>query len=144
MSTASLKRSQAVERSRAHAEEPIEPEIVDNELAESMPPPPSVNGDIKSRVAISLADDNLGLAVERHLNEYFAAHGDDLPPDGLYGRILREIERPLLTVSLLANGGNQLKTAKMLGLNRNTLRKKIRDLNIRVVRGVKRDFSDHE
>ena len=70
-------------------------------------------------------------------------YADDVQlPGMLYGRILREIERPLLTISLSATGGNQLQTAKMLGLNRNTLRKKIRDLNIRVMRGIKLDFSN--
>ena len=127
-----------------HAEEVIEPDAVDNELAESAPLPPGAEANGALRAAIPPADDNLGLAVERHLSEYFAAHDGGLPADGLYGRILREIERPLLTVSLMATGGNQLKAAKMLGLNRNTLRKKIRDLNIRVVRGVKQDFSEHD
>ena len=126
------------------AEKVIEIDVVDNELAGKALPPPGKDSETKSRARIQPADDNLGLAVERHLKEYFAAHVDDLPPDGLYGRILREIERPLLTVSLMATGGNQLKTAKVLGLNRNTLRKKIRDLNIRVVRGVKQVFSEHD
>ena len=127
-----------------HAEEIIEPDAVENELAESAPLPPGSDMNAMPRVGKTPVDDNLSLAVERHLSEYFAAHDNSLPPDGLYGRILREIERPLLTVSLMATGGNQLKAAKMLGLNRNTLRKKIRDLNIRVVRGVKQDFGDHD
>ena len=70
------------------------------------------------------------------MNDYFAAHEGALPSSGLYARVLKEIERPLLTVSLVATGGNQLKAAKLLGLNRNTLRKKIRDLDIEVVRGI--------
>ncbi len=90
------------------------------------------------------ADDNLGLAVERQLKEYFAAHKGALPPEGLYDRVVREVERPLLTVSLVATGGNQLKAAKMLGINRNTLRKKIRDLDIRVIRGVRQDIDGIE
>jgi two-component system nitrogen regulation response regulator GlnG len=60
-----------------------------------------------------------------------------LPPPGLYDRIIKEIERPLLTLSLGATRGNQIKASKLLGLNRNTLRKKLRELDIRVVRGVK-------
>jgi two-component system nitrogen regulation response regulator GlnG len=80
--------------------------------------------------------ENLSGAVERHLRSYFAAHGDNLPPAGLYDRILREIERPLITLSLDATKGNQLKAAAMLGLNRNTLRKKIRDLEIPVFRSA--------
>ncbi|WP_193170618.1 nitrogen regulation protein NR(I) [Nisaea nitritireducens] len=81
--------------------------------------------------------ENLSDAVERHLRAYFAAHGDNLPPAGLHDRILREIERPLIMLSLDATKGNQLKAASMLGLNRNTLRKKIRDLGIPVVRGAR-------
>ena len=51
--------------------------------------------------------------------------------------MLREVERPLIALSLAATRGNQLKAARLLGLNRNTLRKKIRELGIDVVRGVK-------
>ena len=60
--------------------------------------------------------------------------GDTLPPPGLYHRILREIEHPLLTVTLAATRGNQIRAADLLGVNRNTLRKKIRDLEIQVYR----------
>ncbi len=83
------------------------------------------------------ANESLSAAVERHLKDYFAAHNDELPAAGLYHRILREIERPLIELSLAATNGNQVQAAKMLGLNRNTLRKKIRDLDIRVLRGIK-------
>lgn len=47
------------------------------------------------------------------------------------------MERPLLTVCLGATRGNQIKASELLGLNRNTLRKKLRELDIQVVRGVK-------
>ena len=73
---------------------------------------------------------SIGEAIEQHLDRYFAAHGQRLPPDGLYQRILREIERPLIEKCLASLGGNQLKAAKLLGLNRNTLRKKITELGI--------------
>ena len=82
-------------------------------------------------------DDSLGSAVERHLKEFFAAHKDGLPAGGLYDRILREVERPLITLSLGATRGNQIRAAQLLGLNRNTLRKKIRELDIPVSRGLK-------
>ncbi len=81
-------------------------------------------------------DESLGAAVERHLRTYFAAHQDSLPSSGLYNRVLREIERPLIELSLAATRGNQIRAAKLLGLNRNTLRKKIRELDIQVVRGL--------
>ena len=81
--------------------------------------------------------DSLGATVGRHVRAYFAAHGGALPPAGVYKRILREIERPLLTLSLSATGGNQLRAARMLGINRNTLRKKLQELDIEVSRDVK-------
>jgi two-component system nitrogen regulation response regulator GlnG len=79
----------------------------------------------------------LSAAVERHLAKLFKEHGDGLPPPGLYDRILQEIERPLLSISLGATRGNQIRAAELLGLNRNTLRKKIRDLGLEVIRGLK-------
>ena len=81
--------------------------------------------------------ETLSASVERHLNRYFAAHDGDLPPPGLYARILREVERPLIARALTATRGNQIKAAELLGVNRNTLRKKIRELDIAVVRGLK-------
>ncbi|MDS9466041.1 response regulator [Paracoccus sp. MBLB3053] len=76
----------------------------------------------------------LSQSVEMHLQRYFDLHGDQLPPPGLYDRILREIEKPLLEIALDATGGNQLRCADLLGINRNTLRKKLTDLNIEVTR----------
>ncbi|MCZ6605766.1 MAG: nitrogen regulation protein NR(I), partial [Alphaproteobacteria bacterium] len=84
-----------------------------------------------------LGPESLGDAVERHLRDYFDAHDDDLPTSGLYERILKEVERPLITLCLTATRGNQIKAAEVLGLNRNTLRKKIRNLDIEVVRSGK-------
>ena len=72
-------------------------------------------------------DGGFAEAVEQHLARQFAAHGRGLPPDGLYDRLLAEVERPLLQISLAAVRGNQLKAAKLLGINRNTLRKKLSD-----------------
>jgi two-component system nitrogen regulation response regulator GlnG len=82
---------------------------------------------------------SLSSAVERHLAKYFSGHGDRLPPPGLYDRVLQEIERPLLSICLAATRGNQIRAAHLLGLNRNTLRKKIRDLGLEVIRGLKPD-----
>ncbi len=82
-------------------------------------------------------NESLGEAVERHLRGYLEAHGDSLPAAGLYDRVLREVERPLIELCLSATSGNQLRAASLLGLNRNTLRKKIRELDIEILRGVK-------
>jgi two-component system nitrogen regulation response regulator GlnG len=80
---------------------------------------------------------SLSTAVERHLHAQFAEFGDGLPPPGLYDRILHDVERPLIAISLAACRGNQIRAAQLLGLNRNTLRKKIRDLRIELTRGLK-------
>jgi two-component system, NtrC family, nitrogen regulation response regulator GlnG len=81
--------------------------------------------------------EGLAGAVEHHIRSYFAAHKGGLPAAGLYDRVLREVERPLIVLTLGATRGNQIKAAHLLGLNRNTLRKKIRELDIPVVRGLK-------
>jgi len=73
---------------------------------------------------------SLGASVEKHLNQYFDSHKNDLPAAGLYDRIIHEVERPLITKTLKLVKGNQLKAAKLLGINRNTLRKKIMYLDI--------------
>ncbi len=74
--------------------------------------------------------------VERYLARYFAQFAGGLPPAGLYDHVLQQVERPLLVAALTATGGNQLRAAALLGLNRNTLRKKIRELGVEVVRSV--------
>jgi len=78
--------------------------------------------------------EKLSASVAKHLRRYFDLHGGVLPPPGLYQRILREVELPLIEIALDATGGNQAKCADLLGINRNTLRKKITDLDIRVTR----------
>lgn len=72
----------------------------------------------------------LSVTVEGHIRAYFAAHEHGLPASGVYDRVLREIERPLLRVVMEACEGNQLRAAELLGLNRNTLRKKLRELGL--------------
>lgn len=100
--------------------------LIDQELSQ----PASINDDPEGEND----DANLSGAVERFLNGYFSNFGDALPPPGLYHRILREVEYPLLSSALAATRGNQIKAAELLGVNRNTLRKKIRDLDIQVIR----------
>lgn len=80
------------------------------------------------------ATEKLSASVARHLRRYFDLHSTMLPPPGLHARILREVETPLIEIALEATGGNQAKCADLLGINRNTLRKKITDLDIQVTR----------
>ena len=110
-----------------YSQEMIGIEVIEAELAETSaaPAPEQEKGE------------SLTGSVERHLRDYFSAHREGLPPPGLYDRILREVERPLLSLSLGATRGNQIKAAQLLGLNRNTLRKKLRELDIQVIRGLK-------
>ena len=108
-----------------YPQEVISAALIDAELSQpaSMP----VTEDIPD-------DEQLSGAVERHLTAYFAEFGNALPPPGLYHRILREVEYPLISAALAATRGNQIKAAELLGVNRNTLRKKIRDLDVQVIR----------
>jgi two-component system nitrogen regulation response regulator GlnG len=99
--------------------------VIDGELAS----PPVVSGS-SGRQGV----DSLGGAVEMYLSSHFSGFPNGVPPPGLYHRVLREIEVPLLTAALAATRGNQIRAADLLGLNRNTLRKKIRDLDIQVYR----------
>ncbi len=111
-----------------YTEEVISAEAVATELADTAP----LDGPAPDTPA-----ETLSAAVERQLVQYFEEFGEALPPPGLYDRILKEVEKPLINMSLSATRGNQIRAAEMLGLNRNTLRKKIRDLDIRVIRGLK-------
>jgi two-component system nitrogen regulation response regulator GlnG len=78
----------------------------------------------------SLTQRGLGGLVEQFMDQYFAAHEGVLPAGGLYNRVLNEVERPLLKCTLQLVHGNQKKAAQILGINRNTLRKKLTELNI--------------
>jgi two-component system nitrogen regulation response regulator GlnG len=82
------------------------------------------------------ASEGLSEFAESFLADYFAGFGRELPPPGLYNRILAQIEVPLINSALVATSGNQIKAAELLGINRNTLRKKIRYHDISVERGV--------
>ena len=110
-----------------YSQDAIDASVIRGELADAP----------AEQAATAREADSLGGAVEHHLRTYFFAHKDALPAAGLYDRILREVERPLIELCLVATRGNQIRAAKLLGLNRNTLRKKIRDLDIQVVRGLK-------
>ncbi|HRJ68862.1 MAG TPA: nitrogen regulation protein NR(I) [Beijerinckiaceae bacterium] len=130
-----------------YPDEVITAEMVENELGEARrltpsagpsahPQPPAA----QARGAAAFqggSTDTIESFLERHLVDYFASFGSDLPPPGLYDRVLREVERPLVAAALGATGGNQVKAADLLGVNRNTLRKKIKDLGIRLVSTIR-------
>ncbi len=120
-----------------YPQETISEQLVDAELsaessaffsAYAQRPPSEERGKDPERA------ETLALAIERHLNELFRTYGESLPPPGIYHRILRELEYPLISAVLAATRGNQIKAAELLGLNRNTLRKKVKDLDIRLMR----------
>ena len=80
---------------------------------------------------------NIRAATEYFMNRYFDEYAEGLPPDGVYQRFLQEFEYPLISNTLAACNGNQIKAAKVLGLNRNTLRKKIQMHGIKIIRTAK-------
>jgi two-component system nitrogen regulation response regulator GlnG len=85
-----------------------------------------------SSTAIKIINTSVGLSgiVEDFLKTYFASHQGLLPTRGLYQLVLTEVEKPLILATLKAVSGNQKKAAEILGINRNTLRKKINDLGL--------------
>ncbi len=80
-------------------------------------------------------DVSLGEFVENYLAQYVTGFGDELPPAGMYERIIREVELPLISSALAATRGNQLRAAELLGINRNTLRSRIKALNLHPAEG---------
>ena len=111
-----------------HPAEVIGADAIEAELAEAAPEP--------EPAAAGGGPEPLARAVERHIRAFLAAHDGGSGPSDIYDRVIAEVERPLIRLTLAATRGNQIKAAAMLGLNRNTLRKKIRDLEIPVVRGL--------
>lgn len=67
--------------------------------------------------------------IEQNLQQYFADL-DGETPCGVYDMVLQQVELPLLRCVMATCGNNQTKAAQMLGLNRNTLRKKLAQHNI--------------
>ena len=104
-----------------HADNSIDAAAVEREFPASQT---EVNEDAES----------LSESVDAHIRRYFDALKGGMPAPGLYGRILREVEHPLILATLEVTRGNQVRAADILGLNRNTLRKKIKDLNIKAGR----------
>ena len=111
-----------------YPQETINSDVIHAELAD-----PGGDADL---VPQGGAPESLASAVERHIKQFLAASRDGMPMRDIYDQVIAEVERPLIQMTLAATRGNQIKAAAMLGLNRNTLRKKIRDLDIPVVRGI--------
>jgi two-component system nitrogen regulation response regulator GlnG len=109
-------------------QETISADIIKAELSEPGPVM-QMDGDLGEPAG-------LAASVERHLRHMLAGVADGIPTRDIYDQVLAEVERPLIRMTLSATRGNQIKAAAVLGLNRNTLRKKIRDLGIPVVRGI--------
>lgn len=72
----------------------------------------------------------LSRIVEDFISSYFSALEGAVPASGLYDRVIQEVERPLLTATLQSVKGNQKRAAEILGINRNTLRKRLTELQI--------------
>ena len=119
-----------------YPQETITGPVIEAEL-DTLPlaqPAAGSNGSGGARKNGASDSETLSGAVERHLADYFSGYRDTLPPPGLYHRILREIEGPLIGAALAATRGNQIRAAELLGVNRNALRKKVRDLDLQVFR----------
>ena len=71
----------------------------------------------------------LSLAVNESLEDYFT-HLDGQPPHAIYDMVLGCVEKPMVEYILNKVGGNQSKAAEILGINRNTLRKKMAQYNL--------------
>lgn len=83
----------------------------------------------------NLTSVSLEKLVKSKLEVLFAQQREaQIELNGLYNVVLEQVERPLLEIALRAHNGNQVKTARMLGINRNTLKKKIDNYKIRVKR----------
>jgi two-component system nitrogen regulation response regulator GlnG len=114
--------------SALYADENISREIVQAEL----------NISDRQSVAQASGPVDVSSAVESHVAQLLKEHEPNLPPAGLYDRVLDKVEAPLIAMVLNACGGNQIKASELLGLNRNTLRKKIRAHNIEIVKQSRR------
>ncbi|MGA2795703.1 MAG: sigma 54-interacting transcriptional regulator, partial [Roseiarcus sp.] len=116
----------------------IETELGLNGPLQSLGPAAAVGlGNGARAQSVGGANETFASGIERHVSELFRSFGNDLPPVGLYHRLLRELEAPLIAATLATTRGNQIKAAEVLGLNRNTLRKKIRDLDLRTIRTIR-------
>ena len=125
-----------------YPQEVITESLIESELSfsgpmQSLSPFAAGEPAASARASAASAHEQFSGGLEAHVAALFRSFGDGLPPAGLYHRVLRELEAPLIAATLSATRGNQIKAAEVLGLNRNTLRKKIRDLDLKSLRGLK-------
>jgi Fis family transcriptional regulator len=78
-----------------------------------------------------LEENEVARYVRQAVNEYFQDLDGEDPSSAIYDMVLRCIEKPLIETVLHHAGGNQTRAAELLGINRNTLRKKMQDLKIK-------------
>jgi two-component system nitrogen regulation response regulator GlnG len=117
-----IKRLMAIESDDTITAASVERELAAVPMADATAPQAGFNG--------------LPEFMENHLSQLFAGFGASLPPAGMHDRVLAEVEPPLLRACLVATNGNQLRAAELLGINRNTLRSKLRQYNIKAIRGL--------
>jgi two-component system, NtrC family, nitrogen regulation response regulator GlnG len=121
-----------------YPQETITETLIETELGLNAPlSSPLSMGAVPATRNAGLQGESFASDMERHIADLFHSFGNDLPPVGLYHRVLREVEAPLIAATLATTRGNQIKAAELLGLNRNTLRKKIRDLDLRAIRTIR-------
>ncbi len=97
---------------------------------------------------VDLKDVSLASYVEKKIGDFVRAMNVGSGKN-LYPTLMRAVERPLIELALRETHGNQIKAARLLGLNRNTLRKKITEFEISIsqakktaLRKPKREASD--
>jgi two-component system nitrogen regulation response regulator GlnG len=102
-----------------HPDYTITPGMLERNLVALTDAPPANDGQL-----------SLSTVVEQRLAIYFDEEANGALPEDFYNHVLHGVERPLLQLTLAASRGNQGRAAKMLGINRNTLRKKIEVLGV--------------
>jgi Fis family transcriptional regulator len=76
-------------------------------------------------------ENDIARHVRKAVNDYFKDLDGEDPVRGVYDMVLCCVEKPLIETVLFHAGGNQTRTAELLGINRNTLRKKMQDYCIK-------------
>jgi len=79
-------------------------------------------------------EDNIDLFLKKYIKKYFEGFDESLDANNLYDYFISKIEKPLIESTLNLFRGNQIKTSKCLGFNRNTLRKKINLYGINIIK----------